>query len=87
MRRVLARIRLWLGWRQPNPDGLTPVEYEAVSLIAYEGRDALRRAREQADYCAARGSAKGCRFWSEVAAEVAKRTGAKGAPRAKHSRS
>jgi hypothetical protein len=66
---------------------LTVIEYEAVSLIAYEGRAAYERAREQAEYRLRRGSESGCRFWSEVAIEVARRTGlmnmrkAKGQPR------
>jgi hypothetical protein len=51
------------------------VEYEAVSLIAYEGRAAYERAQEQAEYCLSRGSESGCRFWSDVAVEVARRTG------------
>jgi hypothetical protein len=54
---------------------LTEIEYEAVSLIAYEGRAAYARAREQAEYCLSKGSEAGCRFWSDVALEVARRTG------------
>jgi aspartate aminotransferase-like enzyme len=50
------------------------VEYEAVSLIAYEGQKAYARAREQARYCRGRGSEDGFRFWSAVANEVALRT-------------
>jgi hypothetical protein len=61
--------------RRPPASGLTVIEYEAVSLIAYEGRAAYQRAREQAEYCLSRGSEAGCRFWSEVAVEVARRTG------------
>ena len=87
MRGVLARIRRWLAGPKERPGVLSAIEYEAVSLIAYEGRDAYRKAHEQAEYCAARGSSKGCRFWSEVAAEVAKRTGRKIVSRAKQSRS
>lgn len=87
MRWVLARIRRWLGRGRERPGALTAVEYEAVSLIAYEGRDAYRKAHEQAEYCAARGSSAGCRFWSDVAAEIAQRTGMKSAPRAKQPRS
>ena len=63
--------------RRPSREesGLTAVEYEAVSLIAYEGRAAYERAREQASYCSSRGSEQGSQFWSEVALEVARRTG------------
>ncbi len=49
---------------------LTAVEYEAVTLIAFEGREAYARACEQARYCRERGSQEGFRFWSEVAGEV-----------------
>jgi hypothetical protein len=73
MLNLLHRIRQWLRCQPPDPD-LTVIEYEAVSLIAYEGRAAYRRAREQAEYCLSRGSASGYRFWSEVALEVARRT-------------
>jgi hypothetical protein len=66
-------------FRRPQRyDGLTAVEYEAVSLITYEGRDAYARAQEQADYCRAMGSPSGVMFWTEVAAEVDQRTGARG---------
>jgi hypothetical protein len=50
------------------------VEYEAVSLIAYERHEAYARACEQALYCRRRGSEDGFRFWSAVAKEVALRT-------------
>ena len=73
MLRWLRRIRQWFRPR-PAVEGLTVIEYEAVSLIAYEGRAAYVQAREQADYCLRRGSKSGCRFWSEVAVEVARRT-------------
>ena len=53
---------------------LTAVEYEAVTLIAYEGREAYARACEQADYCRRRASEDGYSFWSRVADEVALRT-------------
>jgi hypothetical protein len=46
-----------------------------VTLIAFEGRNAYRRACEQAGYCLERGSKSGCEFWSKVAIEVAARTG------------
>ena len=63
-------------WFRPQPaaEGLTVIQYEAVSLIAYEGRAAYAQAQEQAEYCLRRGSEPGCRFWSEVAVEVARRT-------------
>jgi hypothetical protein len=74
MLKLFHRIRQ-LFRRRPRAADLTVVEYEAVSLIAYEGRAAYQRAREQAEYCLSRGSETGCRFWSEVAVEVARRTG------------
>jgi hypothetical protein len=74
MLKLLRRIRQWFCRRPAAPD-LTVIEYEAVSLIAYEGRAAYQRAREQAEYCLSRGSETGCRFWSDVAVEVARRTG------------
>jgi hypothetical protein len=82
MLKFLHRIRQWFRRRPPAAD-LTVVEYEAVSLIAYEGRAAYQRAREQAEYCLSRGSETGCRFWSEVAVEVARRTGKMSTGRAK----
>jgi len=69
LRRIRQRLR-----RQPAATGLTVIEHEAVSLIAYEGRSAYERAWEQSEYCLRRGSESGCRFWSEVALEVARRT-------------
>jgi hypothetical protein len=78
MRWLLRHLRETLGHlfgRKPQPDGLTEVEYEAVCLIAYEGREAHARAFEQADYCRVMGSPSGAAFWSEVAAEVHRRTG------------
>ena len=74
MLKLLHRIRQ-LFRRRPPAAGLTVIEYEAVSLIAYEGRAAYQRAREQAEYCLSQGSESGCRFWSDVAVEVARRTG------------
>jgi hypothetical protein len=53
---------------------LTAAEYEAVILIAYEGRSAHARACEQAVYCRQRGSEQRFRFWSQVAHEVRLRT-------------
>ncbi|WP_414475528.1 hypothetical protein [Microvirga sp. M2] len=74
MLKLLHRIRRWFRRQPPAPE-LTVIEYEAVSLIAYEGRAAYERAREQAEYCLSRGSEAGCRFWSDVAVEVGRRTG------------
>ena len=74
MLKLFHRIRQ-LFRRQPPDADLTVIEYEAVSLIAYEGRAAYERAREQAEYCLSQGSEAGCRFWSDVAVEVARRTG------------
>lgn len=58
-------------------DGLTEVEYEAITLIAQEGRGALTKAKEQASYCRRRGSEQGYEFWSRVANEVSLRTSGK----------
>jgi hypothetical protein len=74
MLKLLHRIRQLFRRRPPAAD-LTVIEYEAVSLITYEGRAAYQRAREQAEYCLSRGSETGGQFWSEVAVEVARRTG------------
>ncbi len=74
MLKLLHRIRQWFR-RKPSAADLTVIEYEAVSLIAYEGRAAYVQAREQAEYCLSQGSESGCRFWSDVAIEVAHRTG------------
>ena len=84
MASFLSRVRQWLtGRRLMRHRNLTEVEYEAVSLIAYEGRAAYDRAREQAEYCRRCGSAPGAKFWSDVALEVARRTGAAGARKAR----
>jgi len=82
MLKLFHRIRQWFRRKPPATD-LTVVEYEAVSLIAYEGRAAYIRAREQAEYCLSRGSEAGCRFWSDVAVEVARRTGMRSARKTK----
>ena len=80
MRRLFSRLfGPWLRrlrGRSPSPEqnALTAVQYEAVSLIAYEGQKAYARAREQAGYCRQNGSENGFRFWSAVADEVALRT-------------
>lgn len=58
MKRLISYIRsslIDLIKRQPQA-GLTAVEYEAVCLIAYEGRAAYARARQQAFYCRIRNS-------------------------------
>lgn len=85
MRRILERLRELFARlsRRPRPhqNGLTDVEYEAVCLIAYEGREAYARAREQADYCRSMGSPSGVLFWSKIALEVARRTGRTGTAR------
>jgi hypothetical protein len=65
MRKLLSLIRKSIsGKADPARGELTAAEYEAVCLIAYEGRAAYARARQQAFYCRARGSAQGFRFWS-----------------------
>ena len=80
MGRLLSRLlgpwlnRLRGRSRAPEQNGLTAVEYEAVTLITYEEQKAYVRAREQARYCRMRGSENGYRFWSAVADEVALRT-------------
>ncbi len=80
MRRLLAKIVHALSRRHTKvpPSGpehkLTAVEYEAVALIAYEGRNAHACACEQAGYCRQRGSEAGAQFWSQVAHEVRLRT-------------
>jgi hypothetical protein len=77
LRRILQRIRALLRQRvlkEPEERGLTAVEYEAVTLIAYEGKAAYARAQEQARYCRRQGSRSGHRFWLQVADEVARRT-------------
>lgn len=89
MRRFLTRLRealIRLSKRKAVHDGLTAVEYEAVCLLAYEGRGAHGRAREQAEYCRAMGSPSGMVFWQDVAAEVARRTGRAGAGSANEQR-
>lgn len=68
--RVHARL---YGSGPARPD-LTEVEYEAITLIAQEGRAALSKACEQAAFCHARGSEQGRRFWMQVADEVSLRT-------------
>jgi hypothetical protein len=85
MRRLLRRIARALArvFRRERRNGdLTEIEYEAVTLIAYEGRAAYARAREQADYCRKMRSPSGVIFWSKVAAEVEQRTGVRA--RARH---
>ena len=77
MRQLLRSIRqalVSLVKRPPGHPGLTAVEYEAVCLIAYEGREAYACAREQADDCRSLGSASGTLFWTQVAAEIGRRT-------------
>jgi hypothetical protein len=69
--KALARVT-----RRRPQDGLSAIEYEAICLIAYEGRASYTRARQQAFYCRARGSEQGFRFWSAVAVEIDRRAGA-----------
>ncbi|MCB8822294.1 hypothetical protein [Microvirga rosea] len=83
MRRILQSLRTLmarlLGRRRS--EGLTAVEYEAVCLLAYEGRDALAQAHRQAEYCRVMNSPRGVLFWTAVAEEVARRTGRAAAAR------
>jgi hypothetical protein len=79
---MIARLLDWLRRKLGSPtrseqahSGLTEIEYEAVSLIAYEGRHACARAREQVEFCRKHGSSRGVLFWSRVAIEVERRTG------------
>ena len=80
MRRFLAYIlgalfrRLAPSARRSPQAGLSAVEYEAVTLMAYEGPGAYARARQQARHCRREGSEAGFRFWTQVAEEVALRT-------------
>ena len=84
MASFLSRVRHWLiGRRLARSRNLSEVEYEAVCLIAYEGRAAYDRAREQAEYCRRRRSESGTKFWGDVALEVARRTGAANARKAR----
>ena len=78
MRRLIHYIGNALAQltKRRQDDGLTAVEYEAVCLIAYEGRAAYARARQQAFYCRSQGSEQGFRFWSAVAVEIDRRAGA-----------
>ena len=72
--RYFCAALLRLFGSKSNHLGLTAVEYEAICLIAYEGREAYVHAREQAAYCRSMGSLSGTIFWTEVAAEIAWRT-------------
>ena len=77
MRQLLRSIRQALVSFVKHPpvhQGLSAVEYEAVCLITYESRGAYARAREQADYCRSVGSPSGTLFWTQVAAEIERRT-------------
>jgi hypothetical protein len=80
MRTLLALLRRFLVRRVDRDrshggEQLSAVEYEAITLITYEGRAAYRRAREQAHYCSAMRSPNSAIFWNHTAAEVARRTG------------
>jgi hypothetical protein len=78
MRVIIDYFRALFRRISRKPDGgLTAVEYEAITLIAQEGRGALAKAREQAAYCRRRGSEQGHEFWMRVANEVSMRTSGK----------
>lgn len=86
MRAIFEFIRsLFRRGRSKGEGGLTEVEYEAITLIAQEGRGALAKAREQAAYCRRRRSEQGADFWMRVAQEIALRTGGKPPPPARAS--
>ncbi len=75
MRAIIDFIRTLFRRVAGKPEGgLTEVEYEAITLIAQEGRVALSKAREQAAYCRRRGSEQGHQFWMLVANEISVRT-------------
>jgi hypothetical protein len=75
MRAIVEYIRnLFRRVSRKDDRGLTEVEYEAITLIAQEGRVALSKAREQAAYCRRRGSEEGYEFWMRVADEISLRT-------------
>lgn len=74
MRAIVEYIRTFFRRVLRKDDrGLTEVEYEAITLIAQEGRGALTKAREQAAYCRRRGSEQGYEFWLRVANEISMR--------------
>lgn len=79
MRAILDFVRSFFRRfsRGKDAGGLTEVEYEAITLIAQEGRGALSKAREQAAYCRRRGSEQGAQFWMQVANEVSMRMSGK----------
>jgi hypothetical protein len=78
MRAIIDFLRsLFRRVAPKNDGGLTEVEYEAITLIAQEGRAAHSKARQQASYCRRRGSEQGFQFWSQVANEIALRTSGK----------
>lgn len=78
MRVIIDFFRaLYQKFTRKTDGGLTAVEYEAITLIAQEGRGALAKAREQATYCRRRGSEQGHEFWMRVANEVSMRTSGK----------
>lgn len=75
MRAIIDSIRSFFRrLAGKRDDGLTAVEYEAITMIAQEGRGALAKAREQAAYCRRRGSEQGRLFWTNVADEISMRT-------------
>jgi hypothetical protein len=72
LRRLLARF---FG-RRSHHEALAAVEYEAVFLIVYEGREGYARARERPS-TGVRGSEKELWFRSEVAGEADRCIGAR----------
>ena len=77
MRRVLSAIGALfcrLRARRTTAQGLSAVEYEAVTMIDLEGRAAFDVACEQSWQCQFRGSPAAGDFWASVAVEIARRT-------------
>ena len=60
--------------RRKTAQGLTAVEYEAVTMMDLEGRAAFEVACEQSWECQFRGSPAASDFWASVAVEIARRT-------------
>ena len=77
MRRVLWAVgSLFRRFRarRTTAQGLTPVEYEAVTMMNLEGREAFDVACEQSWQCQFRGSPAAPDFWASVAVEIARRS-------------
>lgn len=79
LKRFLARSR-----RQPTGASLSAIEYEAVSLIAYEGRERSDERGNKLTTAEEREAHKGQSFWDEVAAEVKRSIGAPARERKHH---